>query len=66
MGPRDDASKLPCYEYDAVMNDDMSLFDSLYELYRRGIVLINNSPKRAGVPLEMISRFGWIKSTNFG
>ena len=58
--------KIPAYEYDAVMNDDTSLFNSLYELYRRGIILVNNAPKRAGVPLEIISRVGWVKTTNFG
>ena len=54
------------YDYDAVMNDETCLFDSLYDLYQWGFVLLKNAPQRDGVVMDMAARISWVRSTQFG
>ena len=58
--------KIPYYSYDAVMNDEGRLFDALYDLYQRGIVLLSNAPQRDGVIKDVVAKIGWVRSTQFG
>ena len=57
---------IPSYDYNDMMNDDRCFFDTLYDLYQRGLVVLNNAPQRDGVVLEMVAKIGWGRSTNFG
>ncbi|XP_028404275.1 gamma-butyrobetaine dioxygenase-like isoform X2 [Dendronephthya gigantea] len=57
---------IPSYDYNDIMNDHRCLFDSLYDLYQRGMIMLNNAPQRDGVVLEMVAKIGWGRKTNFG
>ena len=58
--------KIPNFEYEAIMNDDKSLFNYLYALYQYGLVLVENAPAQSGVLLEVASRLGYHKPTHYG
>ena len=58
--------QMPSYDFDAMMNDEACLFNSLYDLYQWGFVLLNNAPKQDGVLMDMAARIGWVRSTQFG
>ena len=49
-----------------MMNDVACLFNSLYDLYQWGFVLLNNAAKQGGVVMEIASRIGRVRSTQFG
>ena len=58
--------KIPFYDYNAMMSEDKSLFDSLYCLYQHGLILIDNAPTRDGVLMELAARIGYHKKTHYG
>ena len=58
--------KIPFYDYNAVMNEDKTLFDFLYCFYQHGIILLNDAPTRDGVLLELAGRIGYSWRTHYG
>ena len=58
--------KIPSYDHDPIMNDVACFFNSLYNLYQWGFVLLNNAPKQDGVVMKIVSRIGRVRSTQFG
>lgn len=57
---------IPRYEYEAVMNDDKTLFDYLFTLYQYGLIVVENAPARSGVSAKLAARIGYHKSTHYG
>ena len=57
---------LPSYDYNALMNDEKSMFDFLYSLYQHGMVLVDHAPARDGVLREMAAKIGWNRRTHLG
>ncbi|XP_028401270.1 gamma-butyrobetaine dioxygenase-like [Dendronephthya gigantea] len=57
---------IPFQDYNLMMNEDKSLFDSLYSFYQHGFVVINNAPARDGVLMELAERIGYMRTTHYG
>ena len=58
--------KIPSYDCKAVMNDDKSLFDFLYDLYQYGLVMLDDGPIRGNFLFEMADRIGWFHKNCLG
>lgn len=58
-------SPLPRYEY-AALDDDAVMLRVLRDFQRLGFVIFDATPINPGSVLEMASRFGQVRETNFG
>jgi gamma-butyrobetaine dioxygenase len=56
----------PAHDWRRVSVDDDALFAALHDFLRLGTVVIHDSPTEPGTVLEIASRFGFVRETNFG
>lgn len=54
------------YQWPQLQTDDQVLFKAVTEFIELGFVLIHDTPIRADAILEVASRFGHVRTTNFG
>ena len=58
--------KIPRYDFQEVIEDDLKLYEWLHSLHSVGIALITNTPRTPGECNKLCARVGYSKTTHYG
>ena len=58
--------KIPRYDFQDVIEDDMKLFEWMHSLHSKGIALVTNTPLEPGGVNKLSTRVGHAKTTHYG
>ena len=58
--------KIPRYDFQDVIEDDLKLYEWMHSLHSKGIALVTNTPRQPGKANELCTRVGYAKTTHYG
>lgn len=63
---RSDLGAPPRHDWRAIEHDDAAMADALHDFLAYGTIVVHDSPTTEGTVLDVASRFGFVRRTNFG
>jgi gamma-butyrobetaine dioxygenase len=63
---RSDLGAPPRHDWRAIQHDDAAMADALHDCLAYGTIVVHDAPTTEGTVLDVASRFGFVRHTNFG